>query len=155
MDITLIATAVMTFIGPYITKAAESVAEGVGADLWGKIKTVFTKDKEKEFTQKFENGLITNADLGPIESALIEHLNEKRDFLQTINESLNIKSTNKFILESNLKVAARIREELQPLYMEQVDAGIAVEGDYRNRIAQLERKLNIIDEKIVVLISKK
>ncbi len=154
MDITILATATMTFLAPYITKAAGKVAEKVGEDLWTKVKKVFTKDKEKELVKKVEENKITKTDLVEIESSLVEHLKEETELQQALKTSLNITPANEFILENNLLVATRIREELKTLYMEQIDAGVAVVGDYKIRIAQLERKLKQIDDKILSIIIK-
>jgi hypothetical protein len=154
MDITLIATAAMTILGPYVTKAAGKVAEKVGEDLWTKVKKVFTKDKDKELVKKIEDNKVTKSDLVEIENSLVEHLKEESEFEQLLKSSLHITSANEFILENNLQVAAKIREELKPLYLEQIDAGIAVAGDYNIKIAQLERKLKQIDEKILSIIAK-
>ena len=154
MDIALTATAAMTILAPYVTKAAGKLAEKVGEDIWAKVKKVFTKDKEKELVKKVEENKVTKADLVEIESSLVEHLQEETDFEQLLKTSLNLTPANEFILENNLQVAAKIREELKPLYMEQIDAGVAVVGDYNIRIAQLERKLKKIDEKILSIITK-
>lgn len=154
MDITLIATAAMTILGPYVTKAAGKVAEKVGEDLWKKVKKVFTKEKEKELVKKVEENKVTKTDLVEIENSLLEHLKEESELQQVLKTSLNISPANEFILENNLQVAAKIREELKPLYMEQIDAGIAVAGDYNVKIAQLERKLKQIDDKILSIITK-
>lgn len=153
MDITLIATAAMTILGPYVTKTAGKVAEKVGEDLWTKVKKVFTKDKEKELVKKVEENKVTKTDLIEIESLLVEHLKEESELQQLLKTSLNITPANEFILENNLQVAAKIREELKPIYMEQIDAGVAVAGDYNVKIAQLERKLKQIDEKILSIIT--
>lgn len=154
MDITLIATAAMTILGPYVTKAAGKVAEKVGEDLWKNIKKVFTKEKEKELVKKVEENKVSKTDLVEIENSLLEHLKEESELQQVLKTSLNISPANEFILENNLQVAAKIREELKPLYMEQIDAGIAVAGDYNVKIAQLERKLKQIDDKILSIITK-
>ncbi len=154
MEITLIATAVMTVLGPYVTKAAGKVAERIGEDLWTKVKKVFTKDKEKELVKKVEENKVTKSDLVEIESSLVEHLKVENELQQILKSSLNITPANEFILENNLQVAVKIREELKSLYMEQIDAGIAVAGDYNVKIAQLERKLKLIDDKILSIITK-
>ena len=152
MDVSLIATAAMTILGPYVTKAAGKIAEKMGEDIWGKLKKVFTKDKEKELVKKVEESTATKVDLVEIENALVEYLQADSELLQLMKQSLNITPANEFILENNLKVAAQLREKLKPLYMEQLDAGIATEGDYTNLIAQQERKLKKIDSKIIAIL---
>lgn len=155
MDISLLATAAMAILGPYISKAGEKVAENIGEDLWNKIKSVFTKDKEIQLVKKVENREIKEDDLVEIENSLKENLNQKIDFVQVLKTSLNINSTNEFILENYLLIASKIQEELKTLYLEQVNAGIAIEGDYKVKIAQLERKLRQTNEKIISLITNK
>ncbi|CAH0336813.1 hypothetical protein FVB9288_02535 [Flavobacterium sp. CECT 9288] len=46
--ITLITTAI-SLATPYLLKTGESIAEGIGEDIWKLIKKPFTKDKETEF----------------------------------------------------------------------------------------------------------
>lgn len=154
MDISLIATAAMTFLNPYLAKATGKIAEKMGEDLWAEVKKVFTKDKEKELVQKVEEKTATQTDLAEVEKNLIARLEEDNKLEQILKSHLNITPANEFILENTLLVAAKIREELKPLYVEQVDAGIAVEGDYKNKIALLERKLKQMDEKILGILTK-
>lgn len=47
--ITLITTAI-AMATPYLVKAGESIAEGVGEDIWKLIKRPFTKDEESQFS---------------------------------------------------------------------------------------------------------
>jgi hypothetical protein len=155
MEISLIATAAMTILGPYVTKAAESVAEKIGEDLWTKVKKTFTKDKEKEIVKKVEENSITRADLNEIQNILIGHLNQDNNLLEEVKTSLNIIPANEFILENNLKIAEKIREELKFIYEGQINAGIESEGGYINRIALQERKLKRVEENIIAIITKK
>jgi len=155
MDIALIGTAAMAILGPYLGKVADKFAENVGEDIWTKIKSVFRKEKELKLVEKAEDNKATAGDIVEIENLLVEHLKEDNKFLQTITESLNITSYNKFILENNLKIAVKIREELKPLYNEQIYADVASEGSYKIRIAQMERKLKEIDKKIIETITER
>jgi len=47
--ITLITTAI-AMATPYLLKTGESIAEGIGEDIWKLIKKPFTKEKETQFT---------------------------------------------------------------------------------------------------------
>lgn len=47
--ITLITTAI-SLATPYLLKTGESIAEGIGEDLWKLIKKPFTKNNETEFS---------------------------------------------------------------------------------------------------------
>jgi len=153
MDITLIATAAMTLIGPYLQKSGEAFAKKAGEDLWNKVKKAFTRDKDKELVNKVEAGSVSKSDLTELKNMLAQRLTEEADLLVALKENLNITPANEFMLENNLKAAAMIRTELEPLYLEQIDASVANEGDYSNRIALLERKLVKVDEKLIRLLT--
>jgi len=153
MDITLIATAAMTLVGPYITKASGKIAEKVGEDIWSNIKKVYTEDKEKELVKKVEENNVSKSDLIEIENLLTEHLSQEKELVQLLKISMNITPATEFILENNLRIAEKIRNELKSLYMERVDADVASVGSYNNRIVDLERKLKKIDEVIYKIIT--
>ncbi len=154
MNIELIATGVITVLAPYLTKSAEKVSEKIGEDLWTKIKQIFNRDKRQELLEKANENKINKDDLVEIKNYLVKHMKEDSKFKKVLKTSLNIKTTNEFILETNLQVITKIREELKVLYMEKIDAGVAVEGDYNVKISQLERKLKQIDNKILSIITK-
>jgi hypothetical protein len=149
MDIGLIATATMTFLAPYAGKAAMKIADGIGADLWLKTKKVFKKDEEKALVEKIEAQSASKVELIEFENSFTNYLKEDNDFRNEITLTLNLSAVDTFILESNLEVAQNIKDELKDFYLEQADAGIATEGDYRNVIARQERKLKKIETKII------
>ena len=47
--VTLITTAI-ALATPYLLKTGESIAEGIGEDIWKLIKKPFTKDKEDQLS---------------------------------------------------------------------------------------------------------
>ena len=67
--ITLITTAI-ALATPYLLKTGESIAEGIGEDIWKLIKKPFTKDKETQFSidinQKEEKDKLVKLLLGEI-----------------------------------------------------------------------------------------
>lgn len=154
MDIATLATAAMTLLTPYLTKAAEKFSEKAGENLWSKVKNVFTKENEKELVQKVEENNITKSDLAAIESSLIERLHKESNFEQLIRKSLNITPTNEFILENLQETAIKIRKELKSLYKEYAEAGINLKSEYLIRIKQQERKLKELDEIILSIIAQ-
>jgi hypothetical protein len=154
MDIASLATAAMTLLTPYLTKAAEKFSEKAGEDLWSKVKNVFTKDEEKELVRKVEENEITKSDLVNIENSLIERLRNESNFEQLIRTSLNITPATEFILEQDIESTVKIREKLKKLYSAQINAGIATEGDIKNRIDMLEEMLMDKDKKIRSTICK-
>jgi len=143
----------MTLVGPYITKASGKIAEKVGEDIWSNIKKVYTEDKEKELVKKVEENNVSKSDLIEIENLLTEHLSQEKELVQLLKISMNITPATEFILENNLRIAEKIRNELKSLYMERVDADVASVGSYNNRIVDLERKLKKIDEVIYKIIT--
>lgn len=154
MDIATLATATMTLLTPYLTKAAEKFSEKAGEDLWSKVKNVFTKDEEKELVKKVEENKITKSDLVNIESSLIDRLQNESNFEQLIRVSLNITPANEFMLENYLKASMEIREELNVLFQDYPSTGVSLEGDYKVKISQQARKLKKVEEEILSIISK-
>jgi len=102
MDVTLIATAAMTILVPYVTKAAGKFAEKIGEDLWTKVKGVFKKDKEIELVKKADEQKLEKVDLVEIESSLVENLKQDADLLKSVTQILNITPANAFILSKKL-----------------------------------------------------
>jgi hypothetical protein len=81
--ITLITTAI-TMATPYLLKAGEGIAEGVGKDIWKLIKRAFEKDKKNQFTidisQQEEKDKLVNL--------LLEEVGKNNNFKQELESAV-------------------------------------------------------------------
>jgi hypothetical protein len=152
MGTALLATATMTILTFFLQKTGEGVAKKIGEDIWGIIKNVFTKKEEIETVRKVEKGQITSTELSEIEKALMEHLKQP-EFANTLKENLNITPSNEFRLTNYLNMHKVIQEKLKDYYAESLNAGIGTVGDYKNLIAQQERRLKEVEKMIIEIIS--
>ncbi len=154
MDVTFIATAVMTALSPYLAKGGEEIAKTVGKDLYAKIKELFSnEDDDKKLlqaTEKVNNGSEKLA----VEKRLNAILQEDPEALKELTSLLNFSDTDSFILKNILESILTIKDELKVLYPESLEAGVGTEGDYNNKIQQQERKLKKLEQKFNKTIQK-
>jgi hypothetical protein len=77
--ITLITTAI-ALASPYLLKTGESIAEGIGEDIWELIKKQFTKDKVDQLSID-----LYKQDKDKLMSLLLEEISKDNNFKQELN----------------------------------------------------------------------
>jgi hypothetical protein len=98
-QITLITTAI-ALATPYLLKTGESIAEGIGEDIWKLIKKPFTKNKEAEF------------------SIDINQQNEKDELVNLLLEEINRDTNFKIELETAVKKG---QKELKAYFQQNIN----------------------------------
>lgn len=82
-SITLIQAA-LTLATPYLLKTGESIAEGIGEDIWRLIKKPFTKDKKTQFdidiSQQEEKDKLINL--------MLEEISKDNNFKQELETAV-------------------------------------------------------------------
>jgi len=81
--ITLIGAAI-TLATPYLLKTGESIAEGIGKDIWELIKKPFTKDKEAQFTIDIKSQKEKNK----LTNLLLEEINKNASFREELEAAV-------------------------------------------------------------------
>jgi len=92
MDWTMIISATIGYLTPYLTKTGEEVSKKIGEDLWKKIKGKFTNEKEQEVIKQIENAptsLQNQEDVKTsFENLLQNKLNEDETLLNELQKVL-------------------------------------------------------------------
>ena len=81
--ITLITTAI-ALATPYLIKTGESIAEGIGEDIWKLIKKPFTKDKEDELSIDINK----QEDKDKLVTLLLEEIGKDNNFKQELETAV-------------------------------------------------------------------
>jgi predicted nucleotide-binding protein (sugar kinase/HSP70/actin superfamily) len=81
--ITLITTAI-ALATPYLLKTGESIAEGIGEDIWKLIKKPFTKDNETSF----QIDVNQPEEKSKLENLLLEEINKDSNFKQELEKAV-------------------------------------------------------------------
>lgn len=166
MDISLLGTAVISLLGPYLTKMAEKAAETAGeklientssAKLLEKVKSLFIipeNDEEKEVARKIElNQSISNAEIQIIENKISNQLKQDTAFAKSIEDILNISSTDEFIITNIINSIKNKREQLSILYQDRENDDDFNRGKYNVRIGQKERALKEDEYKLMQILT--
>ena len=167
MDLSLLGTAVISLLSPYLTKMAEKAAETAGEKLventssdklLEKVKSLFIipeNDEEKEVARKIElNQSISNAEIQIIENKISSQLKQDTVFAKSIEDILNISSTDEFIITNILNSIKNKREQLSILYQDRENDDDLNRGKYNVRIGQKERALREDEYKIMQILTK-
>lgn len=81
--ITLITTAI-AMATPYLLKTGESIAEGIGEDIWKLIKKTFTKDKENQLSIDINK----QEDKDKLVTLLLEEIGKDNNFKQELETAV-------------------------------------------------------------------
>lgn len=81
--ITLITTAI-ALATPYLLKTGESIAEGIGEDIWKLIKKPFTKDKEDQLSIDINK----QEDKDKLVTLLLEEIGKDNNFKQELESAV-------------------------------------------------------------------
>ncbi len=136
----LIASTIVAAITPYLAKTGEKIAEKIGEDIFPTLKRIFIKDEEKK-TLELVQANPNPQNLRIFEQQLSLKLDNSPNLAQDFADILKLNPHKSIRLAGIVNSINSIKEELEYLYQEKVNAGISTEGDYSNRIALQERKL--------------
>lgn len=166
MDLSLLGTAVISLIGPYLSKMAEKAAETAGerlventtpARLLEKVKSLFIvpeNDEEKEITRKIElSQPISNTEIKIIENKINDQIKKDNAFAKSIEDALMISSTDEFIVTNILNSIKNKREQLSILYQDRENDDEFNRGKYNVRIGQKERALIEDERKLIQVLT--
>ena len=152
MDPSLLVTAAMALLQPYLVKAGEKVAETIGEKMaektlqqsfWQKVKGVFIKENEEEVIQAIEKKPISSSqDVAKNESIINKEVTTNPQFAVELKSVMNITAANEFIATEKIKSILRLKEEIKKLEVQMERAGIATSGDYINMIELKQVKLD-------------
>ena len=154
MDIILLTTAAITLLKPFLTKSGEKIAEAIGEDFYKKVKGLFKKKADNQLLEKAETGPVAPEEVTAIEETLKQELPANPLLQARLTEQLNLTPANTAMVQNTLRNIQKLRTEIGQLNEEYVDAGVGTVGDYKNKIAQQERKLNEQESKLYHLIYK-
>ncbi len=158
MDISLIATGIITAIMPYLTKSGEAFFEKAGESVFEKITSFFAKKNQKPpalFVASKQHGAISRTEIQELEQELTKLMNQDRGFRNEMEEAFVTSNTDRFVLEQILESIQPLRSELKELYKASANAGVGTAGDYENKIALSEQKLRKLESKFFEILNKR
>jgi len=151
MEISLLVTAAITLLTPFLTKAGEKAAETIGDKLankatekgiWQKVKGLFIANDDRQLIEQIESKPVaTQAEVALIENKLTKELETNPKLVEDFKAVLNITPYNEFIVANKLESIKRLQSEIKDLEIEMENAGIGTAGDYKNKINLQQRKL--------------
>jgi hypothetical protein len=104
MDITLLATAAVSAVAPYLAKGGEEMAKGMGKDLWELIKKPFTSEKEQKLVGQLEENPGDAKLQGKVEGKLEELLEENPDITAQLQDLLEKMQAGGQIKQSTMNI---------------------------------------------------
>jgi methylphosphotriester-DNA--protein-cysteine methyltransferase len=141
MDIILLTTAAITLLKPFLTKAGDKIAEAVGEDFYKKVKGLFKRKEDNQLLEKAETGPVSQEELVTIEDNLKQEV-PTNELLQTqLKKQLDLTPARTSRIQDILYNIQKLRKDLESLNKAYLNAGIANAGDYKNRIALQQEKL--------------
>lgn len=152
MDYTIIASAIVTTLTPYLSKTGEKIAEKIGEELFPKIKSIFiSNDEDKKVLEKLELQP-TVQNITTFENDLAVKIENNPDIARSLSEILKLTPTKSNKIENILTSSKELKEDLKYLYSEYNQAGESTQGDYKNRITLQERKLSKLEKEFFLTI---
>ncbi len=85
MDLSLIASAAVSFVTPYLAKGGEEMAAEIGKDIWTLMKKPFTSDKDKALIKQLQENPDDKKAQGKVELKLEELLEIHAEIAEQLN----------------------------------------------------------------------
>jgi hypothetical protein len=149
-----IAREVMPYFTPFLMKAGEEIAKGVGQDSWLAFKGIFKKKGEISLLEKGENQSLSKDELQEVETTLIQYLENDKEVLPTVIGFLDLSYADRTKLQRKLKTIEVLNNELEGLEEKLNKVGVLGKGDIEIKIDLQETTLQEANEEIIKLIKK-
>lgn len=149
----MIESIIVSAITPFLTKTGEKIAEKVGEDIFPLIKRLFIKDEDIKTLENIQKSP-TQRNLIQLEQQISEKINENPELLEEFQRQLNLTPVKILKLENIIKSMKILKEELNYLYPESIGSSEANHGDYLNKIALQERKLQKLEKELFNTLNK-